>query len=153
MAGRTRSDSLHMKVELFDDTVLSPPAHCTLSKADMPHWDAIITAKAKSAWTVIDLEHAANLARTFAKIEKLQKEMCTESDVVENDKGKLVMNPKHAVLELLIKRAVSLSRHIHVHATATVGEADKQRGKNSAASKAHKLASSIANDGLLARPS
>lgn len=154
MAGRSRSDSLHNKTELFDDTGITPPVHCKLRPEDMPYWDAIIRARAKASWTVVDLHHAANMARCLCDIERIQHEIEQESDVVENARGTQILNPKHNLLETLTRRSLVLSKHVQVHAVATVGDADKQKGKNSAASKARVAAEKTKDDdGLLARPS
>ena len=57
-------------------------------------------------------------------------------------------------LETLSRRSIALSKHIQVHAVATVGESDKQRGKNSAAAKGRQTAEKTKeSDDLLARPS
>lgn len=154
MAGRKRSDSLHVKTEIFSTEDIMPPDHCRLSPADMPYWKAIVQARAKDSWTTVDLQHAANLARCQADIERVQQELYEEGDVLENARGTQILNPKHQLLETLTRRSVTLSKLVQVHAVATVGDADKQRGKNSAAIKARVNAEkAIDDDFLLARPS
>ncbi len=61
---------------------------------------------------------AANLARTQADIEMLQKQVDAEGYIVD---GKV--NPAAAMVETLTKRVASLSRILHVHAEATLGRA------------------------------
>ena len=120
----------------------------------MPYWKAIVQARAKESWTTVDLQHAANLARCQADIERVQQELYEEGDVLENARGTQILNPKHQLLETLTRRSVTLSKLVQVHAVATVGDADKQRGKNSAAIKARANAEkAIDDDFLLARPS
>lgn len=153
MAGRKRSDSVHVKSELYDLADISPPDGEELPSEVMPYWYAITRARVKESWTVVDLHHACNLAKAQYNIARLQAELDIEGDVVEGVRGTPVVNPKHLIIETLMKRSISLSRHIHVHAVATVGEADKQRGKNSSAIKARAKAEKSLSDDLLARPS
>lgn len=102
--------------------VIQPPAHCTLRDGDLPFWNSIVSARARDTWTASDLENAANLARCKADIERLQGEITAEGDIIVNDRGTQIINPKHTLLETLSRRGVALSRMIHVHAEATVGE-------------------------------
>ena len=153
MAGRKRSDSLHVKSELYDLTDISPPDGEELPPEVMPYWYAITRARVKESWTIVDLHHACNLAKAQYNIARLQEEVELEGDVVKGARGTPVLNPKHVLIEALVKRSVALSRHVQVHAVATVGEADKQRGKNSSAIKARAKAEKALSDDLLARPS
>ena len=154
MAGRKRSDSTHVKTQLVDDQDIAPPEHVQLRDIDMPFWYALVRARVKDSWNTVDLQHAANLARCQADIERIQQEILEEGDTLTNERGTVVLNPKHSLLETLSRRAIALSKHIQVHAVATVGESDKQRGKNSAAAKGRKTAEKTKEaDDLLARPS
>lgn len=114
---------------------IEPPAHVRLRDGDRPFWDSIVTARARDRWDNADLEIAANLARCKADIERLQSEIDREGDVLENARGTMVMNPKHTLLETLSRRAVALSRMLHVHAEAKQGPSAKQ-GKALAAERA-----------------
>ncbi len=105
---------------------VEPPAHITLRDGDKPFWDAIVSARATSTWNTSDLEQAANLARCKADIERLQKELTEQGDIIENDRGTQVINPRHTLLEVLSRRSVALSRMLHVHAEATVGRSEQQ---------------------------
>ena len=130
------------------------PGHVQLRDIDMPFWYALVRARVKESWNTVDLQHAANLARCQADIERIQQEILEEGDTLTNDRGTVVLNPKHSLLETLSRRSIALSKHIQVHAVATVGESDKQRGKNSAAAKGRKTAEKTKEaDDLLARPS
>lgn len=154
MAGRKRSDSTHVKTQLVDDQDIAPPEHVQLRDIDMPFWYALVRARVKDSWNTVDLQHAANLARCQADIERIQQEILEEGDTLTNERGTVVLNPKHSLLETLSRRSIALSKHIQVHAVATVGESDKQRGKNSAAAKGRKTAEKTKEaDDLLARPS
>lgn len=93
-----------------------PPAHVKLRPCDRPFWDAIMQARARDSWTDVDLAHAATMARAQADIERLQRDIDTEGDVIG---GKA--NPKHKLLETITRRVVALARMLHVHAEATQG--------------------------------
>jgi len=121
---RKKSDSTTFAGEAVQAAIsgpLQPPEHIRLRDGDLPFWEAIITAKAASSWNNADLALAANLARCQADIERLTQELEKEGDVLVNAKGTSVVNPKHALLETLSRRAVALSRTVHVHAEATQG--------------------------------
>jgi hypothetical protein len=119
---RKRSDSAAAAVAAAQAVALgpiAPPPHVTLRPGDSPFWNAIVTARARDTWTDTDLTTAANLARTQADIEILQAKLDAEGYVLA---GKA--NPVAALVETLSRRAVALSRVLHVHAQATVGRSE-----------------------------
>ncbi len=118
---RNRSDSTAAAIRAVQAVALGPlqpPDHVSLRDGDLPFWNCIVTARARDTWTAIDLTTAANLARTQADIERLQKQLDTEGYML-GDK----VNPLALMVETLTKRTVSLARALHVHAFATVGRA------------------------------
>ena len=72
-------------------------------------------------WNTADLATAAMLARAQFDVERLQREIETEGDIVD---GKV--NPKHGLIDKLGRRIVTLSRLLHVHPEATQGRAREQ---------------------------
>ncbi|MGC5620437.1 hypothetical protein [Enterococcus faecalis] len=149
---RKRADSAHERANAFAATDLPIPAHVKLRERDLPFWNAIVRARARDLWTDIDLNHAANLARCQADIERIQAEIDIEGDTLTNDRGTIVMNPKHSLLETLSRRSIALCRTLQVHAIATVGESKQSRGKNSSQREAQRALESSADDDLLAAP-
>ena len=131
--------------------VLDPPAHIKLREGDRPYWDSLMRARARNKWVESDLEVAASLARCKADIERLQSEIDEEGDIVENQRGTPIVNPKHNLLETLNRRCVALSRMIHVHAEATVGRAADQPKGNRKQREANETAQSL-DDDLIPRP-
>jgi hypothetical protein len=125
---------------------IEPPAHVHLRECDRPFWTSIVRARARATWTESDLEIAANLARAKADVERIQSEIDVEGDVIENQRGTPVLNPKHALLEVLSRRAVALSRMLHVHAEATNGNSRDQKGKLAAQKKAEQAAETARGD-------
>lgn len=123
-AKRHRSDSTVAAVTAAQSAALGPlqpPAHITLRPGDRPFWDAIMLARARDTWTDTDLATAANLARSQADIERLQAEVDVEGFTILSGNGVPIVNPKHKLLETITRRAVSLSRVLHVHAESVVG--------------------------------
>lgn len=100
---------------------LDPPPYVTLRDGDRPFWDGIVRARARDTWNESDLVAAANLARARSDIERLQRDIDAEGDVLVNERGTPIMNPRHALLETLSRRSLALSKALHVHAEATVG--------------------------------
>lgn len=154
MTRQKRSDSADYAVESMKAALegpIDPPAHVHLREGDRPFWDSIVRARARNKWTESDYEVAANLARCKADIERLQREIDCEGDVIENQRGTPIVNPKHTLLETLSRRAVALSRMLHVHAEATVGHAKDQPKGNAVQRQAEAVAQSLDND-LIPRP-
>ena len=117
---RRRSDSAAASVAAAQSAALGqidPPEHVTLRDGDRPFWNAIVLARPRDTWTDIDLAQAANLARTQADIESLQARIDVEGYVTESGKE----SPLSKIVESLSRRAMALSRVLHVHAEATVG--------------------------------
>ena len=117
---RRRSDSAAAAIAAAQAAALGPldpPVHVTLRTGDRAFWDSIMLARVRDTWTQIDLTTAANLARCQADIEKLQADLDAAGYLIE---GKA--NPLCAILDTLTRRAVALSRALHVHAEATVGK-------------------------------
>ena len=127
---RLRIDSHTAQGEMMRAHPPTPPPHIDVPEDAMAHWWAIARARDYSAWTDVDLEHAANLACCFADCERLRRELRQEGDVVVNARGTPVANPKHAILEILSRRSVSLSKLIHVHAEATSGKSRDEVKRN-----------------------
>ncbi|MCS6490771.1 TerS protein [Burkholderia thailandensis] len=122
---RKRSDSATAAIQAHQNAALGPlepPAYVMLRDSDRPFWNAIMAARARDTWTEIDLAHAANLARCQSDVARLQAEIEREGDVIDG-----ALNPKHKLVETLSRRAVALSRMLHVHAQATVGRSEDAR--------------------------
>lgn len=120
----TRSDSAAAAVQAAQDAALGPlepPPHITLPVACEPFWLAIMRNRPRHRWNDADLAQAAVLARAQYDTARLLGEIEAEGDVID---GKA--NPKHVIVERLIKRASALSALIHVHAEATQGRAREQ---------------------------
>ena len=150
MKRKPRSDSVTAAATEAGAGPVMPPAHVHLRPCDEPFWLSIVRARARRNWTDVDLENAANLARCKSDVERLQREITAEGDVILNQRGTPVVNPKHTLLETLTRRAMALSRMLHVHAEATVGKSEDEAAGSKLARKTHEAAESL--DDLIVRP-
>lgn len=144
-AKRARKDSTKTQTEAIQAAVadvLPVPQGVTLRKIDAPFWKAITEARPRSTWTDIDLTHAATLARTMADMEVLQGEIYKAGYTFGDS-----VNPAFKVLETLSRRAIALSRMIHVHTLATVGRSGDAAGLAELERQAREAAAQ--DDGLI----
>lgn len=148
---RIRSDSTTAQIAAAQNAAkgeIEPPKYVTLRECDIVFWQAIVCARAYDTWTNVDLAKAANLARCQADIERISIELNGEGDTLVNDRGTVVVNPKHNLLETLTRREIALSRAIHVHAEATVGKSE-DAAKVLKAEKTARKANADTNDDLI----
>lgn len=148
---KSRSDSLHMQTAIMQDAIkgIKVPDCVELEEEDMPFFRSITDARTE--WTTVDLIHAANLARCMASIERNSKLLKEEGDVIKNERGTPVMNPRFAILEQLSRRSVAISVKIQVHAAATIGEVENNKARNSSKRNAINAIAQDFDD-LIARP-
>jgi hypothetical protein len=120
MNRRPRSDSLASAINAFQaPAMIDPPEHVILRDHDLPFWRSIISVRPASSWNGPDLEMAANLARCKADVEQIQR-LLSDDEFFEQTR-------QRRELETLMKRAVYLSRMLHVHAEATQGASREQK--------------------------
>jgi hypothetical protein len=126
------------------------PKHVKLREGDMAFWEGIVRARNRDEWTAATLIVAAQLARCQADIEKESALLDAEGSVIENQKGTMVMNPRHSVLEQLSRRELALMRSLQITSAATDGrkaDVDKARSIQAQAEKARE---SLLDEDLLA---
>jgi hypothetical protein len=124
---------------------ITPPDHVKLREGDQPFWLDIVRARARKEWRGPELQVAANLARCQADIERIALEIDVEGDTIENAKGTEVVNPKHALLEVLSRKSLALMRILQIQPAAT-GKAEDKVGQREAERKAREV-----NDSLKSR--
>lgn len=152
---RSRSDSATSAVAAMQAAAagaIEPPNFVHLRDGDGPFWDSVVRARTRDSWTDSDLVLAGNLARCLSDIERLQREIDLEGDVLKNDRGTAVINPKHSLLETLSRRAVALSRTLQVHAQATQGDSRDQGKKATQQRAAAKVLEEQDDEELIPRP-
>lgn len=150
MTRRQRTDTVKGAVSAMSGAIneIEVPEHVSVPDAAMKFWRSITKARSAERWNDADLEVAAELARTKANIERLNAEIEAEGDVIKNDRGTPIVNPKHSLLETLTRRMVALSRMLQVHAEATQGKSRDQVKSNKAQAAAAKSADAV-HDSLI----
>lgn len=111
-----RSDSTTAQVLAFQRKTPNVPAHVHLRECDLPYWNAALACR--NDWMAHELETLGQFAHAMADHDRLNREIDEEGAIVN---GK--PNLKFALAETLIRRAMSLSRHLQIHGRATRGEA------------------------------
>lgn len=115
-----RSDSATAAVKATQNAALGPhdpPAHIKLPKSAMPYWISIMGARARDRWLPIDLANAAELAMLYDDMARLRGTIRKQGDMLENGNP----HPAHRLLDTAGRRAIALSRMLHVHPEATEG--------------------------------
>ncbi|MEN1927600.1 hypothetical protein WCE37_01105 [Luteimonas sp. MJ250] len=121
---QTRSDSATAAVQAAQNAAqapLSPPDHVTLPTGALPFWGALVANRPRHKWNDADLATAAMLARAQFDVERHERAITEEGDIVD---GKA--NPRLALVDKLARRIVMLARLLHVHPEATQGRAREQ---------------------------
>ena len=114
-----RSDSATAAVTATQNAALGPhdpPDYIEFPDTAIPYWLHIMEARARDRWLPIDLANAAELAMLYDDMGRLRKAIRDEGDVLE---GK--PHPAHRLLDTAGRRAIALSRMLHVHPEATEG--------------------------------
>lgn len=137
MTKRHRIDSASAAVKVMQGALreIAPPSHVPLEDCDWPFWHSVIAEFARSEWTDHQLELAAMLARDMANLERNQRLLRTEGEVMATERGTPVVNPRKAVVQATQSGILSMRRSLSLHARAQGGEA-RDVGKRSVLAKA-----------------
>lgn len=147
---RGRSDSSTAAVEAMDAAQRGIPAPSNLTDADLPYWESITAARARSDWTNIDLMHAANLAQILRYVDEAHEQIREEGATVVNARGTQIDNPAFTRIEKMSRLALSMAAKLHVHAEATVGKSEDSAKR---ATKQRQAAATMERaDDLIAKP-
>ena len=149
----SRADSTHVETQIYKDalTGIPVPACAKIAPEEMPYWIAITQARAE--WNMIDLIHAVDFAKCLYARDVNQEKLKAEGDVLVNQNGTQIMNPRFAISEQLSRRAMMYSTKLHVHPVATLGEAKLGKAKNAKKKTALEVAGMLDDEeSLLARP-
>lgn len=152
---RAAAGTVKATLQAIEMGLPKPPANVKLRQQDIPFWNSIVRCRLPQQWVDLDLACAANLARALADIEENRALLTKQGDVIETTYGPRV-NPRHALVEMLTKRAMSYVRLLQLHAVATIGQRSKlgtAKGEADALAKAMGIDDGDdTDDGLLARP-
>lgn len=131
-------------------TDIDPPAHIRLRPGDGPFWLAVLQSRETGQWLDVELAHAAHLARCHADIERIGARLAAEGDVIENHRGSAMLNPSHRVLELLTRRAMAMTRLLHLHGRACGNAEDRHKRRAAETASRAALEGFAAEGGLIA---
>lgn len=109
----------------------TPPQH--IDERAYTYWPAVINSKRRSAWTESDLLVACQLCRDYAAVETLSADLETDGFTLLDAKGKRYTNPAARLLDAATRRIHAGVKTLQIHALATQGKSDHQRGKIEAA--------------------
>ncbi|MBH1819901.1 hypothetical protein JAK53_14400 [Stenotrophomonas maltophilia] len=117
---KQRSDSNTAAVQAAQNAALGalePPAHIAFPDSAMPYWQAIMRNRPRNRWNDLDLANAAELAMLHDDMARLRAVIRLQGDVREDGKP----HAAHRLLDTAGRRAIALSRLLHVHPEATEG--------------------------------
>ena len=123
---------------------LACPAHVRLRKQDLPFWEAIFRARARSEWTEADLALAGQLARCQRDIEVESLKLEREGMLLK--KG---LNPRHTLVQQLTRRQMSLLQALRMGGKAA-GDPRSEFGQRSAQRHAESLREELRDEELIA---
>lgn len=154
MARKQRIDSATAAVSVMMDSAkaILPPECEPLQVDDLPYWEALVRARAKAEWTDENRIVAAKLARAMADEKRIVLELRKEGDLMENGRGTMVINPKHALVEQLARRVMAWRKALALDARGADGRVSDIAKRRDQA-QAIEADSPFADDDLLARPS
>lgn len=121
----------------------TPPQR--IDDAAMAYWPAVINSKRRSAWTESDLLVACQLCRDYAAVEALSADLEQDGYTLMDGKGKKYPNPSARLLDAATRRIHAGVKTLQIHALATQGKSDHQRGKNEAAREIQKSVSALSD--------
>jgi phage terminase small subunit len=149
-----RNDSVPARTEAIGaaGTVIDPPSHLQLRASDLPFWRAVVHARAHQLWTAADLVYAAHLTRALSDAERLQLAVRTEGDTLTSARGSSVVNPKHFLIDTLVRRSITLSRMLQLspRGRSTNAARDAESAKR-AADEGEKSVDEVDDDDLIPR--
>lgn len=128
---------------------IKPPKHCTLQSGADAFYNAIIDSREKSQWNDVDLARAVTLANYQCMIERNTIELLSEGEVVTNERGTPIMNPRFTVVNTLARLEISLSKSLQTDAASTQGRSQDASGRNKKAAEAKRVIDEFADDDLI----
>ncbi len=149
---KPRSDSAAAAIGAAQAALGAPiavPPHLSVPDAAKPFWTAVTQARAAGEWNDTDLASAADLARTWSDIERLQVELDRDGYVLPDGR----INPVFRIVDRLTARSLKLARLLQLHpAGRGIRQSDvapQRRLEQQARSVAEQLRREAADDDAL----
>lgn len=130
---RARSDSAAAAIKAAKNAAMDtpmPPDHVQISADALPDYHAIVRARARDEWSELDLIVAAQLAECIVRQREQDDLILLEGDVIKNDKGTMVANPRVAMLERLAGRQMAYMRTLQMGGRVPGTAGDKRKKQN-----------------------
>lgn len=151
MPRKQRFDSIAGEGAAFRAAALKiePPKHCRLKTGAEDFYNAIIDSRDPQAWNTVDLARAVTLANYQLMIRDNSALLEKEGEVIENERGTPVMNPRFNIVNTLTRLEISLSKALQTDAASTQGEGREVRKRNEKAKEIKSRLNSITDDSLI----
>ena len=130
--------------------VILPPAHVPLDEFETIFFNSVIAEFAKAEWTAHQLEIAAMMARTMARMTKEQELLKDEGAVMRSIKGTPVVNPRQMIVQQGAASIMNFRRTLSLNAQAK--GPIQARGKSQEIARQTEAAATSVDDDYLARP-
>lgn len=152
---KPRSDSATAAINAAKNVAMGdpmPPAHVQISTDALPDYRAIVRARTREEWSEYDLLVAAQMAECIAKQREFDALIVLEGDVIKNDKGTLVANPRVSMLERLAGRQLAYTRILQMggRVPGTAGDKRKKQAGRQLERGARQAADEVEDNELLA---
>ena len=131
MTKRQRLDSAGEQVAVANRVraAIVPPAHVSLTEEQMKFWDATTNQPGRD-WPADDLEIAALLCRSLARLERETRLLDTEDSVIVSAKGAQMANPRLRIIGDMHAQVLKYRQDLRINDRGKNGErrdADKRR--------------------------
>jgi hypothetical protein len=105
------------------------PASVTLRECDEPFWEAVIKARSRAEWNECDLVLAAQLARSMADIEALDRDLHAEGFIIYSASGVPKINKKLDVSSQIFARQMAIMRSLQIAGSSRnrIRDVERQR--------------------------
>lgn len=157
MSRKKRVDSPVVQQHIIQKALsseVSIPEFIKLRDCDIPFWEVIVRARAKSEWKQHELVLAAQLARCQADIEEEQSLLYLEGTTIVNHKGTTVTNPRFGAINQLKMGQLSILKALALHTGSGTTKRDIDKRDAIAKATESKVDDIGMDDGdsLIARP-
>jgi P27 family predicted phage terminase small subunit len=127
---------------------LQPEMKLTARETEL--FNLIATSRETDTWSGNDRMIASQLAKTYRRIEELNRMLDEEGYTQVNERGTQIANPKFAALTQLQSQVQSATRTLGLSASQRALTSSKQKSRNDADSRAREVIKKVAGNALLA---
>lgn len=121
-ARRKRSDSIEAKVQAFQGAIkdIEPPEYIQITdEEELAVWRQFTRARAREDWRDMDLILLAKVVKTEVKIRRHEELLVSEGEIMENQRGTPIVNPRAQLIDTLTRQQLSVIRSMSLNQTAS----------------------------------